>query len=273
MGELFLNHGITTVFDLGDDTDWILGVRQAERDGRVQMPRIFVAGLAINRPGGNFAPSYGSGRRRAGQHEDRSSALRPGLGARRGQGADHQGSGPDQGHLRQPDRGGDQRHRRRSAQGEPRNARAHDRYLHLGGQWLRRRGASVGTQRDADDARKQEEIRGGPHPESVRLHGDEQDGRARELHGAAPGESQSPAGERTRGHAAGDARIRNDELQPVHESGASLRASGERGEFDGLLAQDAKLLGDGGRLSVRRNARVRRSLPRRSAATRTRRSL
>ena len=59
MGELFLNHGITTVFDLGDDTDWILGVRQAERDGRVLMPRIFVAGLAINRPGGNFAPSYG----------------------------------------------------------------------------------------------------------------------------------------------------------------------------------------------------------------------
>ena len=58
MGELLLNHGITTVFDLGDDTDWILGVRQAERDGKVQMPRIFVAGLAINRPGGNFAPSY-----------------------------------------------------------------------------------------------------------------------------------------------------------------------------------------------------------------------
>jgi len=59
MGELLLNHGITTVFDLGDDTDWILGVRKAERDGKVLMPRIFVAGLAINRPGGNFAPSYG----------------------------------------------------------------------------------------------------------------------------------------------------------------------------------------------------------------------
>ena len=58
MGELMLNHGITTVFDLGDDNDWILGVRQAEREGRVLMPRIFVAGLAINRPGGNFAPSY-----------------------------------------------------------------------------------------------------------------------------------------------------------------------------------------------------------------------
>ncbi len=58
MGELLLNHGITTVFDLGDDTDWILGVRQTEREGRVKMPRIFVAGLAINRPGGNFAPSY-----------------------------------------------------------------------------------------------------------------------------------------------------------------------------------------------------------------------
>jgi imidazolonepropionase-like amidohydrolase len=58
MGELLLNHGITTVFDLGDDNDWILGVRQAERDGKVLMPRIFVAGLAITRPGGNFAPSY-----------------------------------------------------------------------------------------------------------------------------------------------------------------------------------------------------------------------
>jgi imidazolonepropionase-like amidohydrolase len=58
MGELLLNHGITTVFDLGDDTDWILSVRQAERDGKVLMPRIFVAGLAITRPGGNFAPSY-----------------------------------------------------------------------------------------------------------------------------------------------------------------------------------------------------------------------
>ena len=61
MGELFLNNGVTTIFDFGNDNDYIFPVRDAERSGKVKnIPRFFVVGQAINRPGGNFAPSQGA---------------------------------------------------------------------------------------------------------------------------------------------------------------------------------------------------------------------
>src|SRR5471032_3311719 len=49
MGELFLNNGVTTVFDFGNDNDYIFPVRDAERSGTVKnIPRFFLVGAAIN---------------------------------------------------------------------------------------------------------------------------------------------------------------------------------------------------------------------------------
>jgi hypothetical protein len=52
-GELFLNNGITTIIDLGNPTDWILAVRDAEMAGRLRGPRIFTAagGIELARAG------------------------------------------------------------------------------------------------------------------------------------------------------------------------------------------------------------------------------
>lgn len=47
-GELFLAHGITTVIDLGDKADWILGARGAEESGQMRGPRIFTTGDIID---------------------------------------------------------------------------------------------------------------------------------------------------------------------------------------------------------------------------------
>ena len=59
-GELFVNNGITTIFDFGNDVPWIFEVRDAERSGKVKyMPRIYLAGPRIARPGGNALPSFG----------------------------------------------------------------------------------------------------------------------------------------------------------------------------------------------------------------------
>jgi hypothetical protein len=61
MGELFLNNGVTTIFDFGNDVDYIFPVRDAERSGKVKnIPRVFLVGAAINRPGGNYSPSQGA---------------------------------------------------------------------------------------------------------------------------------------------------------------------------------------------------------------------
>jgi imidazolonepropionase-like amidohydrolase len=43
-GELFLNHGVTSVRDLGNPVDWILAQRDAVALGKVAGPRIFCAG-------------------------------------------------------------------------------------------------------------------------------------------------------------------------------------------------------------------------------------
>jgi hypothetical protein len=60
MGELFVNNGVTTVFDFGNEPDYIFPVRDAERSGKVKnMPRLFVVGQNISRAGGNYTPSQG----------------------------------------------------------------------------------------------------------------------------------------------------------------------------------------------------------------------
>lgn len=48
-GELFLNHGVTSIVDLGNPTDWILAARDAEIGGRIRGPRIFAAAGGIDR--------------------------------------------------------------------------------------------------------------------------------------------------------------------------------------------------------------------------------
>lgn len=48
-GELFLNHGVTSIVDLGNPTDWILAARDAEIGGRIRGPRIFTAAGGIDR--------------------------------------------------------------------------------------------------------------------------------------------------------------------------------------------------------------------------------
>src|SRR5882724_744457 len=51
----YLYEGITTVADLGNQPDYILPLRAAERAGRIASPRIFAAGNLITSPGGKSA--------------------------------------------------------------------------------------------------------------------------------------------------------------------------------------------------------------------------
>ena len=55
-GELFLNHGVTTILDLGNPTDWILAAKDAEIGGRIRGPRIFTSAGGIDK-----AKTAGSG--------------------------------------------------------------------------------------------------------------------------------------------------------------------------------------------------------------------
>src|SRR5262249_53289489 len=56
-----INNGVTTVFDFGNDLEYIFPVRDAEKSGKEKdMPRFYLVGAAINRPGGNFSPSQGA---------------------------------------------------------------------------------------------------------------------------------------------------------------------------------------------------------------------
>jgi hypothetical protein len=48
-GELFLNHGVTTILDLGNPTDWILAAKDAETGGRLRGPRIFTSAGGIDK--------------------------------------------------------------------------------------------------------------------------------------------------------------------------------------------------------------------------------
>lgn len=46
---MFLAHGVTTIFDLGNTTHWILAAKGAEQSGRLRGPRIFTSGDVIDR--------------------------------------------------------------------------------------------------------------------------------------------------------------------------------------------------------------------------------
>ena len=47
----YLYSGVTTVFDAGNVPDFILGLRQQERDGKIDSPRIFATGGIVTYPG------------------------------------------------------------------------------------------------------------------------------------------------------------------------------------------------------------------------------
>jgi len=49
----FLYSGFTTIFDAGNDGDYIFGLRQQERDGQILAPRIFATGPLVTVPGGH----------------------------------------------------------------------------------------------------------------------------------------------------------------------------------------------------------------------------
>ena len=49
----FLYSGFTSVFDAGNNPDYIFGLRTAERAGRIVAPRIFATGGVVTAPGGH----------------------------------------------------------------------------------------------------------------------------------------------------------------------------------------------------------------------------
>jgi len=49
----FLYSGITSVFDAGNDPDYIMGLRAQERAGEITAPRIFATGGIVTTPGGH----------------------------------------------------------------------------------------------------------------------------------------------------------------------------------------------------------------------------
>ncbi|MBI4481546.1 MAG: amidohydrolase family protein [Acidobacteria bacterium] len=51
--EILLAHGITTILDLGNVTDWILAQKEAVAKGKVKGPRIFTVGPVIDGPSGD----------------------------------------------------------------------------------------------------------------------------------------------------------------------------------------------------------------------------
>jgi imidazolonepropionase-like amidohydrolase len=49
----FLYSGVTSIFDAGNNPDFILGLRQREREGEIVSPRIFATGPLVTTPGGH----------------------------------------------------------------------------------------------------------------------------------------------------------------------------------------------------------------------------
>lgn len=54
-----LEHGVTTVRSLGDETEWVLEFRQLIRDGELEGPNIFAAGPIFTTPGGHPVATFG----------------------------------------------------------------------------------------------------------------------------------------------------------------------------------------------------------------------
>jgi len=53
LAEILLAHGITTIYDFGNVTDWILAQKEAVAKGKVKGPRIFSVGPVIDGPSGD----------------------------------------------------------------------------------------------------------------------------------------------------------------------------------------------------------------------------
>ena len=49
----FIYSGITSIFDAGNNTDFIFGLRAREREGEIVSPRIFATGPVVTAPGGH----------------------------------------------------------------------------------------------------------------------------------------------------------------------------------------------------------------------------
>lgn len=47
---LYLNYGVTTVFDIGNQTEWILAQRKGIRLGKIEGPRVYTTGNHLNGP-------------------------------------------------------------------------------------------------------------------------------------------------------------------------------------------------------------------------------
>ena len=54
----YLYSGVTTIYDAGNDPDYILGLRAEERAGKIQSPRIFATGGLVTYPGSHGASKY-----------------------------------------------------------------------------------------------------------------------------------------------------------------------------------------------------------------------
>src|SRR3989442_5963786 len=50
MPQMFLHHGVTTVGDTNNDTDWVILQREGFNSGKFKGPRMFVSGIAIDGP-------------------------------------------------------------------------------------------------------------------------------------------------------------------------------------------------------------------------------
>lgn len=55
----FLNHGVTTIRDLGSEYEWIMDFRQQIRNGELEGPRLFVAGPMFTTEGGHPVVTIG----------------------------------------------------------------------------------------------------------------------------------------------------------------------------------------------------------------------
>lgn len=51
----YLYSGVTTIYDAGNDADFILGLREKERSGQIVAPRIFATGALVTAPNGHGA--------------------------------------------------------------------------------------------------------------------------------------------------------------------------------------------------------------------------
>jgi hypothetical protein len=62
MGEMFLAHGVTTVYDLGNPVPWLLAVKQGLNEGKIRGPRFYFCGrINVGEGGSGSGPTVRSG--------------------------------------------------------------------------------------------------------------------------------------------------------------------------------------------------------------------